>query len=131
MGSQRLTLGMRQAVVELIKAGKTYKEIAEQLGISKGTISKTMQRYEELGTYENRYASGRPRMTTASDERNLIRTVRKNRTLSSSALSTTWYLTNGQKASPRTVRRRLQAANYQWKAAIQKPRLTKLHKKSA
>ena len=125
MDSQRLKLGTRQAVVELIKAEKTYKKIAEQLGISKETISKTMQRYEELGTYENRNVSGRPRMITASDEGNLIRTVRKNCTLSSSALSTSWLLTNGQKAS------RLQAANYQWKAAIRKPRLTKLHKKVA
>ena len=46
---------------------------------------------------------------------------------SSISLSHQWTLSSGQKASPRTVRRRLFERNYLWSAAAKKPRLTKAH----
>ena len=76
------------------------------MGISNGTITKTIQFFNELVNYENNYSSGWPRITIASDDRTLIRKVHMNRTISSAGHAATWYLSRGKKASSRTARRR-------------------------
>ena len=117
----------RIAAMLLVQEGYTYAQIAEKLKISKGAISKIKNRLDETGSYKNRLRSGRPIISTPADNRQLVRLIRKNRMSSSISLSHQWTLSSGQKASPRTVRRRLFERNYLWSAAAKKPRLTKAH----
>ena len=71
--------------------------------------------------------SGRPRISTLKDDRNLIRLVKKNRTAPSHILANQWKLSNGKTASPSLVRNRLLTYKLAWKVAVKKPRLSEKH----
>ena len=118
----------RIVAATLHKEGMSLKQIAEHISRSVSTVSDVIRRFKATEQFENRPRSGRPKISTAREDRKLIRLSRKNRTASSPLLSTHWALTSGKPASSRTVRRRLQEAGYEWKRAAKKPRLTNAHK---
>ena len=62
----------------MVAQGKSYAEIADTVGCTKGTITYTMKRYNEHETVRNLHRSGRKRLATARDERNLI-SIAKNK----------------------------------------------------
>ena len=118
----------RIVAATLHKEGMSLKQIAERISRSVSTVSDVIRRFKATEQFENRPRSGRPKISTAREDRKLIRLSRKNRTAPSPLLSTHWALTSGKLPSSRTVRRRLQEAGYEWKRAAKKPRLTKAHK---
>lgn len=77
---------------------------------------------------EDRPRSGRPKIYTDRDERNLVNMVKRDRRAPSHVVAADWDLANGRHASASTVRRRLLAHNLKWRAAAKKPRLTVAHK---
>lgn len=127
---KELSKDTRVQIVTLKNEGYTHRQISGKLGVSVGVVSNTIKRLKETTSYENRPRSGRPRISTPRDDRKLLNLVRKDRKLSSTELAGLWILASGIKASPRTVRSRLFEANYQYKSAVRKPRLTKKHKKA-
>lgn len=58
-----------EAIIALHQKGKKQKEIASALNIAQSTVSKTIKRYKELGTTEDRPRSGRP--VTATTKKNI------------------------------------------------------------
>ncbi|CAF1039338.1 unnamed protein product [Brachionus calyciflorus] len=93
-------------------------------------IKRIIDRYNETNLYKDRPGSGRPRISTEKDDRNLIRLVKKNRTKPSHVLANQWKLSNGKTASSSLVRRRLLANKLEWKFAVKKPRLSANHVKA-
>ncbi|CAF0854035.1 unnamed protein product [Brachionus calyciflorus] len=89
-----------------------------------------IDRYNETNSYKDRPRSGRPRISTQKDDKNLIRLVKKNRTEPSHVLANQWKLSNGKTASSSLVRRRLLAKKLEWKFAVKKPRLSANHVKA-
>jgi len=67
--------------VFLHQKGKSYSEIGNELNRSKSCIKTIIDRYNETKSYDDRPRSGRPRISTEKDERQLVRLVKKNRTL--------------------------------------------------
>jgi transposase len=94
------------------------------------SVKRTVDRYEETKSIENRYKPGRPKMTSPRDIRNLIRLTKQNRRLSSSTLSKMWKLENGHKLKPSTVRKKLFENRMFYKPAVKKPRLLARHIKA-
>ena len=45
---------LRDAIIRAHTRGKKQNEIADFLGISQGTVSRTIKRYEETGSNDNR-----------------------------------------------------------------------------
>ena len=125
---QELSKETRAQIVALKNEGLTHRQVSKKLNVSIAVITSTLQRLEETSSLENRPRSGRPRISTPRDDRKLLNLVRKNRMMSSTELAALWILASGAKADPRTVRNRLIEANYQYKTAVRKPRLTKKHK---
>jgi transposase len=58
-------MAARQTIIDLFKLGQRQSEIAKALKISRQLVSKTILRYQELGTAEDRSRSGRPRYLAA------------------------------------------------------------------
>ena len=102
---QQLTEFARMEIIRMVAQGKSYAEIADTVGCTKGTITYTMKRYNEHETVRDLHRSGRKRLATARDERNLINIVNKNRSKPSSEIAKEWVLSNGKKLSPRLVRK--------------------------
>lgn len=122
--TKQLTEYQRIEIIRLKGEGMTQTEIATKLGCDQCTVSRTIKRYNEHKTVKDLARSGRKRLSTDRDQRQLIRLVKDNRTLSSTELSKRWTLTNGKTASPRLVRKILQDHDLMWRPAAKKPRLT-------
>ena len=63
----------REAIIEFFKSGMRQAEIAKRLGIHRRTVSRTIQRFEELGTSSDRPRKGRPRSSNSSEVRKKIK----------------------------------------------------------
>lgn len=118
----------RIEIIRLNAEGLSQTQIARQVGCTQPAISYTLKRYNQHKTIRNLSRSGRKKISTPRDQRNLINIVKQNRKLCSQQLSQLWKLSNDKTASPRTVRKVLQDHNYLWRPACKKPRLTKIHK---
>lgn len=120
----------RIKAVLLNKQGKSYSQIGIELNRTKSCVKTIIDRYKQTKSYDDRPRSGRPKISTVHDDRQLVRLVKKNRTSPSHVLAHDWKLSNGKKASASLVRRRLLANKLEWKYAVRKPRLSKAHKKA-
>lgn len=127
--TRELTEFERTEIIRLHGEGKTYDEIRQQLRCAKGSITYTLRRYDQHHTIRDLHRVGRRRISTARDQRSLLRMVKKDRTQTSTELARQWMLSNNQTASPRTVRKILQDYDYMWRPACPKPRLTENHVK--
>ncbi|GFR76731.1 transposable element Tcb2 transposase [Elysia marginata] len=77
------------------------------MNVNRKTIFRLQQRLHETDTVSDRPRSGRPRCTTQSQDRNLVRNHMNDRLLSASASSRQTRGRNNQRISANTVRRRL------------------------
>ncbi|XP_065671825.1 uncharacterized protein LOC136089694 [Hydra vulgaris] len=107
----------RYAALVLKEEGYSIRQIAEKLGRSQSCIINIIQRYKETRSINDRHRTGRNKISNDRDVRSLVRLMKENRQASSTDLSTKWTLSNGLKASPRTVRKVLHNLKYLWRAA--------------
>ena len=61
-----------QSTITLRHEGQSIWKISKTLKVSPSAVAKTIKRYEESGSHEDRHRNGRPRVTSAADEK-LIR----------------------------------------------------------
>ncbi|KAI8086802.1 Homeodomain-like protein, partial [Halteromyces radiatus] len=74
-----LTTAEKAQVVAYDNAGWTKTKIANHLGVSRMTVHKTIQRFEENGSHQRKKGSGRKSKLTTRDVRSLERIVKGNR----------------------------------------------------
>ncbi|XP_065658276.1 uncharacterized protein LOC136082780 [Hydra vulgaris] len=113
----------RYTALVLKEKGYSIRQIAEKLGRSHSCIINLIQRYKETRSINDRHRTGRNKISNDRDVCSLVRLMKENRQASSADLSTKWTLSNGLKASPRTMRRVLRNLNYLWRAAAKKTTL--------
>jgi len=89
----------------------------------------TINRYKKTESHENLKRSGRKRITSAREGRQLVRTSLKNRKKTSFELTADLFGSTEKKVSARTVRRRLQNAGLKGCKARKKPWLSDKNKK--
>ena len=63
-GNQYHTDVERAQMVALHKTGLSQRQISEQLGVSKSSVQRAIEKFNMEGIYGNRKKSGRPRKTT-------------------------------------------------------------------
>ncbi|CAH1381876.1 unnamed protein product, partial [Tenebrio molitor] len=93
-------------VLTLANEGWNYRTIGQRLRVSHTTISRVLQRFRETSEYTRRPEQGKPRVTTAVQDRFLrIRTLRKRFTTSRSLqrLATTHNLRVSVDAWPNMI----------------------------
>ncbi|GFT50152.1 transposable element Tcb1 transposase [Trichonephila clavipes] len=90
-----------------IRNGGKELEVSEELGIAQSVISKLWQRFQDYGNVSRCYSTGRPRVTTANDDRYLAVTGKRNRRSTASSLSRQLSSATGTTVSMLTVYRRL------------------------
>lgn len=116
-------------VVALRHRGHRQVDIARSLGLTQGAVSKILKRNRETGTPVQRPRSGRPRISTARQDRWLVMQCRRNRWQTSTHLRQQWRGVLRRPVSTRTVRRRLCRAGYWARRPWRCPGLTLNHRR--
>jgi len=125
--ARQLSAANYQLVVELRRMGLAQKVIARRLRITQGAVSKILHRFRNHGSPSPRPRSGRPRVSTARDDRALLRLARENRMRTANWMRNQWMPTLRRPLSRRTVNRRLTTSGLYARRPVKKPILQPRH----
>lgn len=124
-----LSIETRSAVIVLNNEGYSERDIARKLGISPKGVHYTLVRYRKTGSLSDRKRSGRPKVTSAAEDRFIVTTSKRNRRLTAPDITRELNKTRNKKVSISTVKNRLSAAGLHGCLAVKKPLLRAIHKK--
>lgn len=123
----RIPIQKRNLVLRLLSEGKTQREIAHLLQISRRSVNYIMKRFKDYGTVEDHKRSGRPRLLSKSMERYVILTSKRAPTWTARRIQQECRLTN--KVSLDTVKRTLRRHGLFGRIAVRKPFLSARHRR--
>ncbi|RZC40880.1 HTH Tnp Tc3 2 domain containing protein [Asbolus verrucosus] len=105
--SRHLSLDECVQAATWVDEGWSYRNIVQRLGISHTTISRVIQRYRETQDHQRYLGQGRPRKTTALEDRFLRISVLRERFTTYRDLQRQLETIHEIQVSFKTVRRRL------------------------
>lgn len=121
----RLTDAERNNAIGRLEVGVTQQAVARHFGVSRQTIAALWTRYHNTQSVNDRPRSGRPRVTTAAQDR-YIR-VRHLRDRTTTATSTAAQIPGHGRISDQTVRNRLREAGLFARRPVRRNVLTAHH----
>jgi transposase len=62
----------KQSIITLRHEGQSVQKISRTLTVSLSAVAKTIKRYDETGSHEDRHMKGRPRVTSAAEDKLII-----------------------------------------------------------
>jgi transposase len=68
----------RQSIVTLRHEGQSLRNISRTWKVSSSAVAKTLKHYDETGSHEDRNRKGRPRVTSAAEDKFIIITRLRN-----------------------------------------------------
>jgi transposase-like protein len=77
--NRNIPVESRAAIIALWQEGLSQQVIGDKLGVSRWTVKRWIQRYEETGGVERQKGSGSKRKTTPEEDHRLTRVARENR----------------------------------------------------
>ncbi|GFX13956.1 HTH_Tnp_Tc3_2 domain-containing protein [Trichonephila clavipes] len=105
MSQQReLPESMAWRVIGRLESGQTQRSVADAVGVARSVVARLWNRFQETGNVRRRPGAGRPRATTATDDRYIQLTARRNRTENATQLQRQLLLATGRRVSSQTVR---------------------------
>ena len=105
-----MTSDERQMAIGMLSAGARVRDVAQHFNFTERTIHRLKSRFLQTGSVSDLPRSGRPRKTTAREDRYLVTSSRRNRFLSRPKLGTRLRQATGTRISDQTVQNRLRAA---------------------
>jgi len=94
MGKNRsVKLGQRNRALGKLEAGMAVTHVARNIGVSHCTISRLRTKFNATGLLKDRPRTGRPRKTTANEDRYITLTSHHNRFASFQRITDHFYTT--------------------------------------
>jgi len=103
MGRKKLSLEKKTAAASLLAVGMDPEDVADELDISVHAVCHVEEKVSAGIPLGNRPGQGRPRLTTAMEDRQLLRLAKKDRTASRRQLAGEWS-TQLEQINPRQHR---------------------------
>ena len=127
----QLSKEKQQSIITLRQEGQSSRKISRTLNVS-SAVAKTIKRYDETGSHEDRPRTGRPRVTSAAEDKFIRVTSLRNRQLTAPQIRA--HINALQSSSSRhistsTVQRRLRESGLHGGIAAKKPLLRMNNKK--
>lgn len=124
----QITVDEVARAVALVEDGRSVRYAARSIGKPETTVRRAIKRYRETNSYSRRHGSGRPRATSARDDRFVI--LQSLRDRHSTAIEVAHQLRNvrGTAVNPQTVRRRLVEYGLRARRPVLVPQLSLLHR---
>ena len=84
--TNQLSKEKRVAIITLTNEGQSVRKIAKTLNVSPSAVAKTIKHYNETGSHEDRPRKGRPRVTSAAEDKFIRVTSLRNRRLTAAQI---------------------------------------------
>ncbi|GFS50028.1 transposable element Tcb2 transposase [Trichonephila clavipes] len=97
----------RGRMIGKLEEGRTVISVAEEFGTNKSVVSRTWKAIQTTGTAVRKVGGGRPRTTTAGDDRYIILQAKRGRQQSASVIAQQFSTATGRQVSQFTGARRL------------------------
>ncbi|GFX95796.1 transposable element Tcb2 transposase [Trichonephila clavipes] len=97
----------RGRMIEKLEEGRTVTSVAAEFGINKSVVSRAWKAFQTTGAAVKKVGGGRPRTTTAGDDRYIILQAKRGRRQSASVIAQQLSTATGRQVSRFTVARRL------------------------
>ncbi|GFW99015.1 transposable element Tcb2 transposase [Trichonephila clavipes] len=97
----------RGRLIGKLEKGRNVTSVAAEFGINKSVILRAWKAFQTTGAAVRKVGGGRPRTTTAGDDRYIILQVKRGRQQSASAIAKHLCTAKGRQVSRFTVARRL------------------------
>ncbi|GFX69474.1 transposable element Tcb2 transposase [Trichonephila clavipes] len=97
----------RGRIIGKLEEGRTVTNIAAEFGINKSVVSRAWKAFHTTGTAVRKVGGGRPRTTTAGDDRYIILQAERGRRQSASIIAQQLSTATGRQVSRFNVARRL------------------------
>lgn len=120
---KELTTETRSAIMTLIEEGYSQREIATKLKISKVAVRRTIQRYSCTIGFKDKPRSGRPRVTTKTDDLHIITISKRSRKKTAPEIRAEINEMREKSLSVSTIQRRFRHAGIFGRVAVRKPLL--------
>ncbi|GBN82143.1 Transposable element Tcb2 transposase [Araneus ventricosus] len=104
---QRLDDGMSWRIVGRLEVGQSQVQICREFNLTPSVVCNLWKQFQDTGSIEKKHGKGRPRATTATEDRYLSIIARRNRGATASQLSRDLYAATGTRVSRVTVSKRL------------------------
>ena len=122
-----LSLRDRDRILVLHEFGKNQVEIAKEMNVSRGCVQKTLARFKENGSHEDRKRSGPKKKTTKREDNKILNTSLKNRRLKAREICSIFNENAMNQVSTSLIKKRLCAAGLKGRVAARKPLLRKVN----
>lgn len=129
MPRRRKSEGERWRIIGAHENGQSMASIAQHYGITKGEVSRLVNKHNQTGSVKDRARSGRPRKTDAREDRRIIQHSRRNRFMPTRQIRDELQHDIGR-LSRQTVNSRLIQAGYRSCRARKRPVLTPAHRRA-
>lgn len=116
-------------VIALLQSGMRQCDVARQLNLSRFSIRRVYQRFQETGGYIRRRGSGRKRCTTGRDDRFIVSTSLRNRFSNAVDLQQQLRSARRTSVSVSTIRRRLREKKIAAYRPAKGPQLSAQHRR--
>lgn len=128
VGRQKLSLLDRGRAVGWFQDGVAVREIARRLQVSPSVIVRLRQRFNATGQVQDRPRPGRPKKTTAREDRYITRQAQASRKTTANRIRRQLRAATHTNIATQTVRNRLHAAQLRARRPAKRPMLTPAHK---
>ena len=126
---RRLTADERGRALALLDEGFGVREVSRRFQVSHSTIQRLRDRFNATGSSQERPHTGRPRVTTRQQDRQLILGALRDRTSTSMTLRGHLRTATGVNISRRTVGRRLHEAGLRSRRPAVRPILSAINRR--
>lgn len=127
-GTKQLSNERRASIITLHNEGFNTRHIASRMMVAPSTVVKCVKRFKETTKNTDRPRSGRPRVTTNREDKRIIITSKRQRTLTAPEIREEINCLRTEPLSVTTVRRRLLAVGLRGRIAAKKPLLREANK---
>ena len=114
-------------IVTLCQEGLSSREVSRSLRVNQSDVARTWRRCRDTGIVYDMRRSGRPKTTTAVDDRYLRISARRNPENNATILNNAFRAATGRRISIQAVRNRLHDAQHHSRRPWRGPHLTPRH----
>ena len=107
MPRRSITLFNRARIIALIQEGLTQTAVANRLGVNQSDVPRGWRRYQQTHSVSDRLWTGRPRSTTAAQDRFVMITATRRPMSTATELRADLRRASGVQVSTQTIRNRL------------------------